>query len=114
MVIFGLVCAFFVQFTITLGLSELASAFPSSDSQYHFCYILAPEKTKRFAAFVVGRMSTLAWCFVTSSGLSLAAVCVCGLALFFHPSYEIHAYHIWLVYVTVGSITSGLKCLCLQ
>ncbi|KAK6371625.1 hypothetical protein LTS17_008877 [Exophiala oligosperma] len=105
MVIFGLVLAFFVQFAVTLGLSELASAFPSSGGQYHFCYILAPKKHKRFAAFIIGWMSVVAWWVVTSSGLSLAAVSICGLARFFHPDFVIHAYQIWLVYVGCAFIT---------
>lgn len=108
MVIFGLVLAFFVQFAVTLGLSELASAFPSSGGQYHFCYILAPKKHKRFAAFIIGWMSVVAWWVVTSSGLSLAAVSICGLARFFHPDFVIHAYQIWLVYVGCAFITSKL------
>ncbi|KAJ4180743.1 hypothetical protein NW767_014317 [Fusarium falciforme] len=63
--ILALVVAWVVQFLITLGLSEIASAFPSTGGQYHFCYILSPEKTKRFTAFTIGWMSTLAWWVVT-------------------------------------------------
>ncbi|OAG08777.1 amino acid transporter, partial [Paraphaeosphaeria sporulosa] len=59
-VIFGLIVAFVVQYTITLGLSELASAYPSSGGQYHYCFILAPPKTRRFAAYITGWMSVLA------------------------------------------------------
>ncbi|KAF2120327.1 amino acid/polyamine transporter I [Lophiotrema nucula] len=104
-VIFGLIVAFFVQYTITLGLSELASAYPSSGGQYHFCYILAPPKTRRFAAFIVGWMSMIAWWLVTSSGVSLAAVCTTGLVQFFHPGFEAKAWQIWLIYCTVALIT---------
>src|SRR4051812_28758521 len=72
--VFALLVAVFFQWTITLGLSELASAFPTSgvrlhslpythsiettgksnvtQGQYHFMYMLAPEKYKRFSAFV--------------------------------------------------------------
>ncbi|KAF1949876.1 amino acid transporter [Byssothecium circinans] len=106
-VIFGLIVAFFAQYTITLGLSELASAYPSSGGQYHFCYILAPPKTKRFAAYITGWMSLLAWLLVTASGISLAAVCTAGLVHFFHPEYEAATWHIWLVYV--AHITKTVK-----
>ncbi|KIX04733.1 uncharacterized protein Z518_05603 [Rhinocladiella mackenziei CBS 650.93] len=82
-VIFGLIVAFAAQFIITLGL----------------------KKTKRFAAFVIGWMSILAWWIVTSSGLSLAAVSVCWVARLFHPSYEIQSYHVWLAFVAVAFIT---------
>ncbi|KAI3010417.1 hypothetical protein CBS147346_1630 [Aspergillus niger] len=63
--IFSLVAAFMVQVIVTLGLAELASAFPSSGGQYHFCYILSPDRTKRYSAFVVGWLSILAWWVVT-------------------------------------------------
>ncbi|CAF9935819.1 MAG: hypothetical protein HETSPECPRED_009909 [Heterodermia speciosa] len=53
-VVFGLLVATVVQWIITLGLSEVASAFPSAGGQYHFTYILAPPKHKKFAAFVIG------------------------------------------------------------
>ncbi|GAQ40680.1 amino acid permease [Aspergillus niger] len=54
LVIFGSICAFVVQIIVILGLSELASAFPSSGGQYYYCYMLSPTKSKRFSAFVVG------------------------------------------------------------
>ncbi|KAK7191822.1 hypothetical protein PSPO01_02271 [Paraphaeosphaeria sporulosa] len=104
-VIFGLIVAFVVQYTITLGLSELASAYPSSGGQYHYCFILAPPKTRRFAAYITGWMSVLAWCLVTYSGVSLAAVSTLGIVAFFHPGFVAQAYHIWLVYVAIAFIT---------
>ncbi|GKZ61558.1 hypothetical protein AnigIFM49718_008277 [Aspergillus niger] len=63
--IFGLVVAFVVQLIVTLGLAELASAFPSSGGQYHFCYILSPDCTKRYSAYVVGWLSMLGWWVAT-------------------------------------------------
>lgn len=110
-VIFGLIIAFFAQGIISIGLGELASAFPSSGGQYHFCYILAPEKHKRFTAFVVGWMSILAWWIVTASGTSLAAVTVIGLAKFFHPEYTSHSWQVWLIYCAVAFVTSKSSCL---
>ncbi|KAJ4296220.1 hypothetical protein N0V90_006265 [Kalmusia sp. IMI 367209] len=104
-VVFGLIVAFFVQYTITLGLSELASAYPSSGGQYHFCYILAPPKTRRFAAYITGWMSVLAWWLVTCSGVSLAAVSTAGIVAFFHPEFEVQAWQLWLIYVAVAFIT---------
>ncbi|KAJ5518239.1 Amino acid/polyamine transporter I [Penicillium expansum] len=42
--LFSVIIACFVQWIITLGLSKLASAFPSSGGQYHFVYIIAPPE----------------------------------------------------------------------
>ncbi|KPM37242.1 hypothetical protein AK830_g9303 [Neonectria ditissima] len=102
----GLVVAFVVQFIITLGLSEIASAFPSTGGQYHFCYILTPEKSKRFTAYVVGWMSTLAWWIVTCSGISLASATLAGMISFFEPDFVIQRWQIYLLYVGVAVITA--------
>ncbi|KAH6989506.1 amino acid/polyamine transporter I [Ilyonectria sp. MPI-CAGE-AT-0026] len=104
--ILGLVVAFVVQFIITLGLAEIASAFPSTGGQYHFCYILTPEKSKRFTAFVVGWMSTLAWWIVTCSGISLAAATLSGMISFFEPDFVVQRWQIYLLYVAVALITA--------
>ncbi|KAJ5958512.1 uncharacterized protein N7479_005662 [Penicillium vulpinum] len=87
--LFSVIIAFFAQWIITLGLSELASAFPSSGGQYHFVYIIAPPKHKRFAASMTGWMSILGWWMVTGSGLSLVANAALELSKFLHPDFEI-------------------------
>ncbi|VUC29731.1 unnamed protein product [Clonostachys rosea] len=103
--IFGLVVAFFAQFTVTLGLSEIASAFPSSGGQYHFCYILAPEKSKKFTAFVIGWLSVIAWWIVTCSGLSLFAITLSGVINFWIPDFVASGWQIYLIYVATGLST---------
>ncbi|KAJ4171169.1 hypothetical protein NW754_007315 [Fusarium falciforme] len=107
--ILALVVAWVVQFLITLGLSEIASAFPSTGGQYHFCYILSPEKTKRFTAFTIGWMSTLAWWVVTCSGISLAAAVLGGMISFVHPEFVATSWQIYLFYVAVAFITGTLR-----
>jgi amino acid transporter len=125
--IFASLIAAFVQWTVTLGLSELASAFPSSgvstlpplkrcvfqglhetQGQYHFMYILAPEKWKRFSAFVIGWMSVLAWWFATSAGLSLVAVSTTGLAAFLNPEYTPKDWHIYLCFLAMAFLSGAL------
>ncbi|RDW88297.1 hypothetical protein BP6252_00329 [Coleophoma cylindrospora] len=100
-VVFGLIVACVIQWVITLGLSELASAFPSSGGQYHFVYLIAPEKHKRFAAFLVGWLSILAWWIVTSSGISLAAASIVGMASFWDNSWAPQQWQVYIVYVAL-------------
>ncbi|KAL8849332.1 MAG: hypothetical protein Q9221_005683 [Calogaya cf. arnoldii] len=104
-VVFGLLLATAVQWTITLGLSEVASAFPSAGGQYHFTYILAPTKHKQFAAFVVGWMTLLGWWVITCSGLSLCAVSVAGLINFWHPDFEAARWQVYLIYLATVFLT---------
>ncbi|KAI4244147.1 MAG: hypothetical protein L6R40_003131 [Gallowayella cf. fulva] len=106
-VVFGLLVATAVQWTITLGLSEVASAFPSAGGQYHFTYILAPTKHKKFAAFVVGWMTLLGWWVVTCSGVSLCAVSVAGLIQFWHNDFAAAPWQIYLIYLVTIFITSA-------
>ena len=60
---------------IAAGLAELASAYPSSGGQYHFAFMVSSVKTRAFAAFITGWLSTLAWCLTTTS-----AAIYCGMA----------------------------------
>ncbi|KAK1145542.1 hypothetical protein N8T08_004100 [Aspergillus melleus] len=103
--IFGLIAAFVVQFTVTLGLAELGSLFPSSGGQYHFCYILSPERSKKYTAYVVGWLSVLAWWIVTCSGISLAALVLDGIVNFCIPSYVANQWQTYLTYVGVSLVT---------
>ncbi|KAJ5775639.1 amino acid/polyamine transporter I [Penicillium nucicola] len=110
--LFSVLIACFVQWAITLGLSELASAFPSSGGQYHFVYIIASKNTRRFGAFVTGWMSILGWWMAACSGISLVANTILGLAQFLHPEFEIKQWHLYCVYLTILIITMMPLLLC--
>ncbi|KIV82016.1 hypothetical protein PV11_04157 [Exophiala sideris] len=99
--VFSLIVAAVVQSFITGGLSELASAFPSSGGQYHICYLIAPEKTKRFTAFIVGWFSIIGWWVLTCSGISFAAIAIQGMVLFWFPNLTIHPWQLYLIYLAV-------------
>jgi len=72
-------------------------------------YILAPDKWKRFSAFVIGWMSVLAWWFATCAGLSLVAISSTGMAAFMNPGYIPKNWHIYLCYVAMALISGALK-----
>ena len=67
--------------------------------QYHFVFILAPERTKRFAAFIVGWTTVLGWWIITCSGVTLASVSVLGLANFWNPGFVATQWQIYLMYL---------------
>ncbi|KAI1018388.1 hypothetical protein LB503_005525 [Fusarium chuoi] len=103
--VFGLIVACAVQWLIILGLAEQASAFPSSGGQYHFTYILAPKKYRRFAAFAVGIISVLGWWVITCSGISNNVQCIIGMVLFVNPDYQPQNWHSYLLYIGLILIT---------
>ncbi|KAL6411911.1 amino acid permease [Ilyonectria robusta] len=97
-VVIAVVVAGVIQWIITLGLSELASAFPSSGGQYHFTYILAPEKHRNFAAFAVGTLNVIAWWIVTCSGISLGTISTLGMISFWNPSFQATQWQTYLIF----------------
>jgi choline transport protein len=105
-VVFGLVVAAVVQSFITCGLSEIASALPSAGGQYHFCYLLSTSKTRRFTGFVVGWFTIIGWWVLTCSGVSLAAISIQGLVIFWFPEMDVQTWHLYLIYLAV-IVTSG-------
>ncbi|KAH6691090.1 amino acid permease-domain-containing protein [Leptodontidium sp. MPI-SDFR-AT-0119] len=58
---------------IALGLAELASAFPSSGGQYHFAFMVSPEKYRAPIAFTSGWLSCFGWLFTTASTVVFCA-----------------------------------------
>lgn len=122
--VFGLLIACVVQWTISLGLSEIASCFPSSGvskasldkilftyrgclkGQYHFVYILAPKGYKRLAAFVVGWMNLLGWTITLCSGVSVVVASISGMATFADNSFRASQGQLYFMYC-VTAILSG-------
>ena len=100
-VVFGLLVAAVIQWTITLGLSEISSCFPSSGGQYHFVFILAPKRSRRFAAFAVGWMNILGWSVALCSGVSVVVASVSGLIAFWNESYHATQWESYLIYLAV-------------
>lgn len=72
-------------------------------------YIVAPEKTKRFASFIVGWISVVGWWIVTASGVSLAATSTFGMVQFWLDDFLSHSWMIYLVFVAVVLMTGTLN-----
>jgi len=72
-------------------------------------YMMAPEKYKRFSAYVTGWMTILAWWLATTSGLSQVAIASTGLAAFAYPDYTPQAYHIYLCFLGMAFIAGKIK-----
>ncbi|KAJ2989390.1 hypothetical protein NUW58_g3491 [Xylaria curta] len=119
--VFSLIVACVVQWIITAGMAEQASAFPSSGDpsllniladtstakpgQYHFTYIVAKEKHRNFAAFVVGVLSIIGWLFITCSGISNNVQSIIGIVIFIHPDFVAQQWHSYLIYVGLILVT---------
>ena len=90
-----------LQWIVFLGLGELCSAFPSSGGQYHFAYILAPTRTKNFAAYATGVINILAWWITTTSGSIYTAISAFGCAAAWFPDFAQKQYQVYLCFLGV-------------
>lgn len=75
--------------------------------QYHFVFVLAPKKYKKFAAFSVGWMNILGWSVALCSGVSVVVASVSGLIAFWNPAFHVTQLQSYLLYVGV-TVLSGL------
>ena len=91
------------------GTPILLSLLTFNQGQYHFVYIVTPERYRRFAAFVVGWMTLIGWWVVTCSGVTLAAVAIFGMVEFWNPTFHVHQWMIYCAFfgVVVVSVESS-------
>ncbi|KAH1613044.1 hypothetical protein KXX21_002144 [Aspergillus fumigatus] len=110
-VFYGVIVAGIVCFIITLGLAELASAFPSSGGQYHFTYMVSSPKTRTPCAFVCGWLSSLAWCLTTVSGTIFIAQAILALGSFLNEDYYPRQWQTYLVFLALIILATAMVCL---
>ncbi|KAM0541007.1 hypothetical protein ACHAPJ_013407 [Fusarium lateritium] len=106
--LFAVNIAGFAQWIVFLGLGELCSAFPSEGGQYHFAYILAPPKTRNFAAYVTGMITIIAWWIGTCSGTLYTAISAFGCAAAWFPDFAQERYQKYLDYMTKSATAFSL------
>ena len=79
--------------------------------QYHFVYILAPKKSKKFAAFVVGWMNLLAWCIALCSGVAVIVASIAGIIAFLNESYEPTPWQLYMIYFITTTLSGKGVCI---
>ena len=75
--------------------------------QYHFVFILAPQKYKQFAAFTVGWMNILGWSVALCSGISVVVASISGLIALWDPTFHATQLQSYIIYVCVA-VSSGV------
>ncbi|KAI9375587.1 amino acid/polyamine transporter I [Aspergillus egyptiacus] len=100
-VLFGLMGGAVAQWVVLLGVSELASAIPSSGGCYHFTYFVAPKQTRKFASFVVGLINLMGFWIGGVSAMTYTAISVFGIVSFWIEGFTPHQWQIYLGYVGV-------------
>lgn len=96
---------------ITVGMAELASAFPSSGGQYHFAFMVAPARHRAVIAYFTGWLSVFAWLFMTASATIFCAQLCVSIAQLYHEDFVATQWQTWLIYVGVMLICCAIICL---
>ena len=73
--------------------------------QYHYTYIVAPERTRNFAAYIVGFLNIIAWWANAASGTIYVAISAFGIASFWHEDLAVKQWQVYLLYLLVIAVT---------
>ena len=115
----GLVYGFLIAWLSTLSvytvISELASMAPIAGGQYYWVHMLAPPRYKRFASYIVGWLTSLAWVATVAIESIFAGTMIQGVIIIDNPDYELKRWQgtlfAWLVMavaVFINVVVPGL------
>jgi amino acid transporter len=91
-VLYGLIAASFFYLFINAGLSELASAIPSSANVYHWAAVTA-GRHGRVCSWYAGWWNCFAWIFGATSTTLFGANAVVAIYNLYHPDFVPQRWH---------------------
>ncbi|MCJ1300433.1 hypothetical protein MMC08_003230, partial [Hypocenomyce scalaris] len=71
----------------------MASIAPIAGGQYFWVSMLAPIKHKRFASYITGWLTSIAWVAALATGSIFVGTILQGLIILDNPNYEPHQWH---------------------
>ncbi|KEF63764.1 uncharacterized protein A1O9_01742 [Exophiala aquamarina CBS 119918] len=107
-VVWSLVIGFVVCSIITLGLAELASAYPTSGGQYHFSFMVAPPRFRAAVSYTIGWVSVFSWWMLACGSCIFCAQAVAVMAAVYHPDFAATQWQIYLIYVALTILSTAL------
>ncbi|KAL2057520.1 hypothetical protein ABVK25_001904 [Lepraria finkii] len=112
---YGFIIAWLSTFSVYMVIAEMASLAPTAGGQYFWVSMLAPRKYKRFASYITGWLTSIAWVAVLATGSIYVGTIIQGLIILNYPDYESQKWQgtllCWLVIavaVFVNTVVSGL------
>jgi choline transport protein len=114
----GLVYGFIIAWSSTLSvytvISELASMAPIAAGQYYWVYMLANERWRIFASYIIGWLTSLAWIATVATESIFAGTMLQGIIILDHPDYDPQHYQgtlltwaVVLVSVFINTVIPG-------
>lgn len=110
-VLYSLIIAGAFTAILSLGMAELASAFPVAGAQYYWAFMVSERAWAPLASFVTGWTGAFGWWLGRAAKGSLGAGMGLGIVGFNHPSCDIEPSHQYLVFVGVVWLSAGLNTL---
>ncbi|OQU95641.1 hypothetical protein CLAIMM_01823 [Cladophialophora immunda] len=100
-VLWTLLIAAAMGWIVSLGMAELASAYPNSGAQYYWSFRVATPAWARFASYIPACVSTAGWWLGNASVANFIAAMILAMVKISIPDYVIHPWHQWLLYAVI-------------
>lgn len=98
-VIWGLMVAGVCNLCLAAALAEFLSAYPTAGGQYHWAAIVSWPRFSRGISYVTGWINVAGWVALSATGPLLGSSFVVDTIAFMHPTYELKAWHQFLIYL---------------
>lgn len=79
--------------SVIATMGELVSMWPTAGGQYHWTYMLAPERYRVILSYITGWQSVIAWQALSASASYLTATAIQGLVVNSQTGYEAKRWH---------------------
>ncbi|EYB29088.1 hypothetical protein FG05_11111 [Fusarium graminearum] len=86
---------------VSLGMAELASAYPVAGAQYYWSFMVARDDYKPFASYLNGWMSVIGWWLASSSVSNFVSSMILDIVSAWHPDWNQERWHQYLIYVAL-------------
>ncbi|RBR09356.1 uncharacterized protein FIESC28_09964 [Fusarium coffeatum] len=86
---------------VSLGMAELASAYPVAGAQYYWSFMVAREDYKPFASYLNGWMSVIGWWLASSSVSNFVSSMILDIVGAWYPDWDQKRWHQYLIYVAL-------------
>ncbi|OTB01478.1 hypothetical protein M426DRAFT_64013 [Hypoxylon sp. CI-4A] len=86
--IYGYIIVWIGILCVLASMGELASMAPTSGGQYHWVYMLAPSKCRKFLSYLIGWLTVIGWQAAVASVGFLVAGLIQGVAVMGNQNYE--------------------------
>ncbi|CEI70466.1 hypothetical protein FVEN_g1028 [Fusarium venenatum] len=86
---------------VSLGMAELASAYPVAGAQYYWSFMVARDDYKPFASYLNGWMSVIGWWLASSSVSNFVSSMILDIVGAWHPDWDQKRWHQYLIYVAL-------------